>query len=70
MRQLTAEELAESDVEFYVFEGTVLPEDVRKMLELYIGIPVVSIRTGEIAMCYRIPAYLAREWLERYDAVA
>jgi len=70
MRQLTAEELAESDVEFYVSEGTVLPEDVRKMLELYIGIPVVSIRTGEIAMCYRIPAYLAREWLERYDAVA
>ena len=69
MRQLTAEELAESDVEFYVSEGTVLPEDVRKMLELYIGIPVVSIRTGEIAMCYRIPAYLAREWLERYDAV-
>ena len=38
MRQLTAEELAESDVEFYVSEGTVLPEDVRKMLELYRGL--------------------------------
>ena len=70
MRKLTAEELAERDVEFYVSEGTVLPEDVREILKFYTCIPVLSIRTGEIAMCYRIPAYLAREWLERFDAMA
>jgi len=70
MRQLTAEELAEGDMEFYVSEDTVLPEDVREMLRFYTGIQVTNTRTGERATRYRIPTYLAREWMERYDEMA
>jgi len=53
-------------VEYFVPEGTELPDKVRATLRSYIGMPVVNSRTGQRGTRYDIPIYLMQMWLERY----
>lgn len=62
-RQITVEEMQEPDVDYIVPDGLKLPDEVRKYLELCIGMRVHNSKTGQSGTKYRIPAYLMREWL-------
>jgi hypothetical protein len=67
MKKLTEAELSEPLVEYIVPDGTPLPEEITKTLELYIGKRVTNGRTNGTK--YNIPAYLMREWLAKYSHV-
>jgi len=47
-------------------DGLELPREVRSTLTHYIGVRVTNRKTGESGTKYVIPAYLMREWLEKY----
>lgn len=62
MKKLTPKEMRE--VEYIVPDGTNLPEEIIKTLDLYIGVRVTNgIQKGTK---YTIPVYLMREWLSKY----
>lgn len=65
-RRITEEEMREPDVEYIVPDGLELPREVRSTLTHYIGVRVTNRKTGESGTKYVIPAYLMREWLEKY----
>lgn len=65
-RRITEEEMREPDVEYTVPDGLELPHEVRVTLTHYIGRRVTNKETGEGGTKYVIPAYLMREWLEKY----
>jgi len=64
-RRITDEEMREPDVEYIVPDGLELPHEVRATLEFYVGKRVRNKKTSGTK--YRIPAYLMREWLEKYQ---
>jgi len=68
MRKLSAQELAEPDVELYVPFGRVLPDDVKNKLRFFgPGIEMRNKRTGQMFTKYIFPAYRVREWLALHD---
>jgi hypothetical protein len=67
MKQLTPDEITEPSVEYIVHSRIRLPDEVRQTLEHFVGVPVRNSTTGETGTRYSIPAYLAREWLKKYD---
>ena len=67
MRTITPEEMAEPDVFYYVPEGARPPEEVAKYLEGCIGTPLLHKATRQVVTRYRIPGYLAREWIALAD---
>lgn len=66
-RRITEEEMREPDVEYIVPDGLELPREVRSALTHYIGVRVTNGKTGQSGTKYIIPAYLMREWLEKYQ---
>lgn len=50
-------------VAYIVPDGIVLPIEISKMLDLYIGRRVQNSKTGEMGTVYEIPHYLMDEWL-------
>jgi hypothetical protein len=58
--------MREPDVEYIVPDGLELPREVRSTLTHYIGVRVTNRKTGESGTKFVIPAYLMREWLEKY----
>lgn len=54
-------------VEYFVPDGTALPEEITEYLKLY-DPPryVVQNSTGKHGRLYEIPRYMMAEWLEKY----
>jgi len=65
-RQITVEEMQESDVDYILPDGMAIPRGLRKELEHRVGVRVHNAQTGETGTKYRIPAYLMRDWLTEF----